>query len=192
MALLIFLAGRARREPGGRPQRDRSALLRRGPLPAISSKPHPFSTISTSRKYFYEYPTPRNPATITRFQMMIKTTLSGAQETRREITPRAADPKPLTRNFLIANPQLEFLLTHTKQSPLTFSNREYIAVFHFKSSAPSASRSTEEAIRPSLISHPPIMATPARLSRITSHEIRVTAFLIYRPAIRNPRRPLKT
>jgi hypothetical protein len=52
---------------------------------------------------------------------------------RREITTPAADQKALTRKFLIANPLLEFPLTYSKQSPLTFSNREYIAVFQFKS-----------------------------------------------------------
>src|SRR4029077_15708954 len=52
--------------------------------------------------------------------------------------PSAATHKshPVTRpfaspisNFLIANPRLEFPPTHTRQTPLTFSNREYIAVF---------------------------------------------------------------
>src|SRR4029077_16627195 len=36
-----------------------------------------------------------------------------------------------TRQILIATPRLEFPSTHSKQSPLTFSNREYIAVFQF-------------------------------------------------------------
>jgi hypothetical protein len=60
--------------------------------------------------------------------------------------PSAATIKsrPLTRlfaptnpDFLIANPRLELRPTHTKQSPLTFSNREYIAVFQFFSRSPA-------------------------------------------------------
>src|ERR1700690_676991 len=57
---------------------------------------------------------------------------------RREMTYPADEPKALTRNFLIATPRLEFPATHSKQSPLTFSNREWIAVFHKKSSATTA------------------------------------------------------
>ena len=62
-------------------------------------------------------------------------------------SPRPAPPAaphkshPVTRpfaspfpKFLIATPRLEFPPTHTKQTPLTFSNREYIAVFQFFSS----------------------------------------------------------
>ena len=37
---------------------------------------------------------------------------------------------PLITEFLIANLELEFRLTHTKLSPLEISNREYFAVFH--------------------------------------------------------------
>jgi hypothetical protein len=40
-----------------------------------------------------------------------------------------AENKPLPANFLIATPRLEFPVTHTKLSPLTFSNREQIADF---------------------------------------------------------------
>src|SRR6202142_4552437 len=43
----------------------------------------------------------------------------------------AAENNPLPRKFLIAIPLLEFPPTHTKQNPLTFSNRDYIAVFQF-------------------------------------------------------------
>jgi hypothetical protein len=52
--------------------------------------------------------------------------------------PSAATHKsnPVTRlfaprksKFLIANPRLEFAPTHTKQTPLIFSNREYNALF---------------------------------------------------------------
>src|ERR1700690_3354912 len=59
--------------------------------------------------------------------------------------------RPVTRpfappisKFLIATPRLEFPPTHTKQTPLTFSNREYIAVFQFFSSR----RNRENRSRP--------------------------------------------
>jgi len=145
--------------------------------------------------------------------------------------PSAATHKshPVTRpfaspisNFLIANPRLEFPPSHTKQTPLTFSNREYIAVFQF---APSR-RHTNNRSRPlqqvtpglpvrnagvppallihgrafrtagipagafaasRLIARRSVVASPARLTRITSHELRVTPFLIYVSAIRNLR-----
>jgi hypothetical protein len=41
-----------------------------------------------------------------------------------------ADNKPLSSRFLIATPRLEFPVTHTKLSPLTFSNRDYMRVLH--------------------------------------------------------------
>jgi hypothetical protein len=44
---------------------------------------------------------------------------------------------PRKSKFLIATPRLEFPPTHTKQTPLTFSNREYIAVFQFFSRRPA-------------------------------------------------------
>jgi len=104
--------------------------------------------------------------------MMIKTTLSGVQKTKREITPRGADPKPLTRNFLIANPRLEFLLTHTKQSPLKISNREYIAVFHSKSNTQFVSfvtllESTHLYVMLPTFIRTPSSSTPAALPHLT-------------------------
>ena len=78
--------------------------------------------------------------------------------------PSAATTKsrPVTRLFpppiskiLIANPRLEFPLTHTKQTPLTFSNREYIAVFQI---LPSRRQSTN-------CSKPLHRVTPGPLTR---------------------------
>jgi hypothetical protein len=100
-------------------------------------------------------------------------------------TPRSSRDLHPTFDFLIATPRLKFPLTNTKQSPLNISNRDYIAVFHSKSSAPSACHHVQGAISPSSVSHRPVKAFAARLSRITSHELRVTAVLIYRAAIRN-------
>ncbi len=60
--------------------------------------------------------------------MMKKTTLSASGTVQRKRSSRVADPKALTSTFLIANPRLEFRLTHTKQSSLIFSNRERIAI----------------------------------------------------------------
>ena len=42
----------------------------------------------------------------------------------------AADEGPLTTEILIANPELEFRLTHRKLSPLKISNRKKIAIFY--------------------------------------------------------------
>ena len=48
-------------------------------------------------------------------------------------------PPPISK-ILIANPRLEFLPTQTKQTPLTFSNREYIALFQIFSRRQSQTR----------------------------------------------------
>src|SRR6201981_1545625 len=52
--------------------------------------------------------------------------------------------QPATRKFLIANPRLEFSLSHRKISALEISNRERMAIFRrafslFSSSEPQAS-----------------------------------------------------
>jgi hypothetical protein len=111
---------------------------------------------------------------------------------RWEITNPAADHKALTRKFLIATPRLEFLLSPSKQSPLTFSNRDYIALFQFFLLCPASLRLPAAAgILPGLLTygrasrtagipagafavsrfttHPPVMAPATRLSRFTSH-----------------------
>jgi hypothetical protein len=62
--------------------------------------------------------------------MMTLTTLRGAGTTQRRIsTHLAADSPALTRKILIANPRLEFRLSHRKISILKISNREEIAIF---------------------------------------------------------------
>jgi hypothetical protein len=68
--------------------------------------------------------------------MMTQTTLSDARPPRRVgITLRrfpfilAADSSGLAREILIANPRLEFRLSHRKISILKISNREEIAIF---------------------------------------------------------------
>src|SRR4029077_10259134 len=67
--------------------------------------------------------------------------------------PSAAPHKshPVTRPFasptsriLIATPRLEFRPTHTKQTPLTFSNRDYIALFQI----PPSRRHSKNRARP--------------------------------------------
>src|ERR1700720_405850 len=52
--------------------------------------------------------------------------------TRHSLAQRrnTADEGPLTTEFLIANLELEFRLTHRKLSPLKISNRKKIAIFH--------------------------------------------------------------
>src|SRR4029077_20465653 len=41
------------------------------------------------------------------------------------------EPKPSSApKFLIANLELEFGPNHSKQSPLTFSNRKFLTIFH--------------------------------------------------------------
>jgi len=144
--------------------------------------------------------------------MMIKPILSEGRQVQRSTTHRSADPKALTRKILIANPRLEFPPTHTKQSPLRFSNREYIAVFQFfplrrKSknhsrplrpvgpSLPTRNAGGTPALLTSAPVVPPTAAkVPCRSSSPTNHNSPVTshAFLIYGAAIRNPRKPLKT
>jgi hypothetical protein len=42
---------------------------------------------------------------------------------------RAAQPPPQTAYFLIANLELEFPVSHSKQRAATLSNRKYIAIF---------------------------------------------------------------
>jgi hypothetical protein len=70
-----------------------------------------------------------------------------------------------TLNFLIANPRLEFTATDSKLSPLTISNREYIAVFHF----------TFHPLWPFLSSSP-----------ATHHSTLATEFLIETPRLEFP------
>ena len=177
---------------------------------------------------------------------------SAATHKSHPVTRLLAPPKS---KILIANPRLEIPPTHSKQNPLTFSNREYIALFQFFSrresknrarpltrvtpglptrnagvppalstfafSAPFFGRASLAASLPAvagilplllthgrasrsagtaasalalspLITHRPAVAKPPhRFLSLTSHKLPVTShdFLIYGPAIRNPRKP---
>ena len=92
-------------EPGTRPIADADASLA-----CISSKLTLFACPEPRRAQSH----PRNPFPATRHSL--------AQ--RRN----AADEGPLTTEFLIANLELEFRLTHRKLSPLKISNRKKIAI----------------------------------------------------------------
>jgi hypothetical protein len=74
---------------------------------------------------------------------------------------------PLPTQFLIANPELEFSSTHRKHSPLNFSNRKFMRVFH-SDLAPNFS--LLDACHSSLVTH---------------HQALSVALLIYGSAIRN-------
>jgi hypothetical protein len=108
------------------------------------------------------------------------------QAVQLEIADPAVDPKALRGEFpwppghvrhlgptrrrgrLIANTGLEFRLTHSKVNPLTFSNREYIAVFQFFSYFTGLLRG---ASRPA--------STPTGRSALaTNHSPLATEFLI--------------
>ena len=141
--------------------------------------------------------------------------------------PSAATTKsrPVTRLFpppiskiLIANPRLEFPPTHSKQTPLTFSNRDYIAVFQVLPSRRQSenrprpltrvtpSLPTRNSGLPAAAGVPLAPLTHGRAFRtagipagsfafsrlITHHSSLITALLIYGPAIRIPRNSLKT
>jgi len=62
---------------------------------------------------------------------------SAATHKSHPVTRLLAPPKS---KILIANPRLEIPPTHSKQNPLTFSNREYIALFQFSSRRESKNR----------------------------------------------------
>jgi hypothetical protein len=66
--------------------------------------------------------------------------------TRHSLAQRrnTADEGPLVTEILIANPELEFRLTHRKLSQLKISNRKKIAIFH-----PIFRRSTKTVLPPS-------------------------------------------
>src|ERR1700744_4035629 len=127
---------------------------------------------------------------------------------RREATHPAAERKALTPKFLIATPRLEFPLTPTKQSPLTFSNRDYMRILHppwriavfqfFVSRCRPENRSrTLRRVKPGLpvrpTGVPPALLTCGRASRtagipagafdfscfIPRHSSLIAAFLIY-------------
>jgi hypothetical protein len=90
-----------------------AALEARGLIPSVNNHrivPAPFACPEPRRAQ----PHPRKPFLATRHS------LAQGRNT--------ADEGPLTTEFLIANPELEFRLTNRKLSPLKISNRERIAI----------------------------------------------------------------
>jgi hypothetical protein len=127
--------------------------------------------------------------------MTIKTSLSGGEMVQRPTLHPAADPKALRAFFswppcharhrgrLIANAQLEIDLTPTNEDLLKIPNRKWTRVLRAPwRIAISRSGFSRHAPRLSLI--------PSYLA--THHSPLIIAFLIYCPAIRNPRKRLKT
>ncbi len=138
-----------------------------------------FSTVCT---YFYEFSAVPIRATLVRFHMIIKTSLSVNETDQRATLDPAADPQALRAIFpwlpchacprgrLIANARLEIDLTPTKESLLKIPNRKWTRVLR----------------APSRIAIFHYAAQLRRLSLATRHSPLTTAFLICRPAIRKP------
>jgi hypothetical protein len=81
--------------------------------------------------WLYGYPASRIRATIARFYMTTRTTLSDEEMVqRRNMHHTPSDSAPFSAYFLIANARLEFSANYRKDSPLKISNRERIAIFH--------------------------------------------------------------
>ena len=133
----------------------------------------------------------------------------------KSMTPRMAYAAlSAAADFLIANARLEFNVSHSKQNLLKISNRERIAIFHprFHPLAQKARATTrppkvQPRFRPLqknrdsyFDSHPFRPVPPAYLlagardlrSLVACRSSLVTGFLIYRTAIRNPCKALKT
>jgi hypothetical protein len=91
--------------------------------------------------------------------------------TQRILSRKSSSP---TLEILIATPRLEILLTDRKQSPLTFSNRDYDAVFQFHPLR-SALPLSPGLVLPLITDH-----SPARQSDGGSL---ITAFLIETPRL---------
>jgi hypothetical protein len=81
----------------------------------------------------FTYATPKHCATIGRFNMATHTTLSATRRTGRKDLPRASGafrrqtPRQAT-TFLIANLELELVVSDRKTGPLKISNRKRIAI----------------------------------------------------------------
>ena len=81
----------------------------------------------------FTYATLKHCATICRFIMTTHTTLSAARRTGRKDLPRAAgvfrrQTPPHATTFLIANLELELVVSDRKTGPLKISNRKKIAI----------------------------------------------------------------
>ena len=129
-----------------------------------------------------------------------RTPLSAATRAQRTNPVLCSSSQPPASSFqnLIANLELEFSVSHRKESLLKVSNRKYFAIF---ASTVTGGDSHDE--RETI--HPPLEAArifPAplallhlrnlKLSRYAVAGSRNTEFLIYCAAIRNPRKSLKT
>ena len=88
--------------------------------------------VSISR---FTYATLKHCANIGRFNMATHTTLSAARRTGRKDLPRAAgvfrrQTPPHATAFLIANLELELVVSDRKTGPLKISNRKFLAIRH--------------------------------------------------------------
>ncbi len=145
---------------------------------------------------FYQLLNTPIPATIIRFHMMTQRSLSAAVPASKtqprlkwhwhSCLPKGTKglcavagpcgprlPSPSTSppsQFLIANLELEFHLSHRKLSPLRIPNRKFLTI----------SRIASHDLQ--------IFASQP----ITNHSSLITAFLIYGSAIKTPPNPLKT
>jgi hypothetical protein len=120
-----------------------------------------------------------------------------AQRTNPVLRSSSQSPASSFQN-LIANPELEFSVSHRKDSLLKISNRKYFAIF-----ASTVTGGDSHAARETI--HPPLEAArifPAPLALLHLRKLKLsrdavagwrnTEFLIYCAAIRNPRKALKT
>ena len=83
----------------------------------------------------FTYATLKHCANIGRFNMATHTTLSAARRTGRKDLPRAAgvfrrQTPPHATAFLIANLELELVVSDRKTGPLKISNRNFLAIRH--------------------------------------------------------------
>jgi hypothetical protein len=83
----------------------------------------------------FTYATLKHCANIGRFNMATHTTLSAARRTGRRDLPRAAgvfrrQTPPHATAFLIANLELELVVSDRKTGPLKISNRKFLAIRH--------------------------------------------------------------
>ena len=84
------------------------------------------SRVSDKPVRLYRYTTAQIHATISRFYMMTKTTLSDGRRTR----PRFAAPTPTPPKFLIETPRLEIAVSGRKTSKMQNPNRDKMGVFY--------------------------------------------------------------
>ncbi len=127
------------------------------------------------------------------------TPLSAA--TRAQRTCSSSQPPASSFQNLIANLELEFSVSHRKESLLKISNRKYFAIFASTVTGgySSQTKAGDDSI-PSRRPLPGIFPAPLallhlrklKLSRDAVAGSRNTEFLIYCAAIRNPRKALKT